>query len=342
MTSRQNSTRTKTEPGLSIKTVGTNYRFSRMWIRHIILSALCLLFLGAAPYALAQPARGARQQALPPQQGQNPDGMHIYIWAALKTHGEGQHDYNRFLGEWSILLTQHGAVVDGSLHPPTSADLEDTDVLIIFRGDAGFLDDSEHEWGLGITKATIEEYVKGGGGLVLFHDAICAPDAAYWGNLVGGAKTHGEINFTMEIPVAYTVADKADPIMKDMTGITIWDEAFFRITWAKDPAVHVLLNTKLPDNRYTKDGHAGEIAPQMWKYEHSLPGGQPARAFVWLQGHTHANFSNWQIQRTLLRGISWAAKKPVDELIDYEPPVRAFPPKPRSGGAGAPPARGGR
>ena len=60
----------------------------------------------------------------------------------------------------------------------------------------------------------------------------------------------------------------------------------------------------------------------MWTYEHTLAGGQPARAFVWMQGHTYANFENYQIQRTLLRGIAWAAKKPVDELVDYVPPPR--------------------
>jgi hypothetical protein len=60
----------------------------------------------------------------------------------------------------------------------------------------------------------------------------------------------------------------------------------------------------------------------MWTYEHTLPGGQAARAFVWMQGHTYANFANYQIQRTLLRGIAWAAKKPVDELVDYVPPAR--------------------
>ena len=29
------------------------------------------------------------------------------------------------------------------------------------------------------------------------------------------------------------------------------------------------------------------------------------------------NFSNYPIERTLLRGIAWAANKPVDELVNY-------------------------
>ena len=49
-----------------------------------------------------------------------------------------------------------------------------------------------------------------------------------------------------------------------------------------------------------------------------------------MQGHTYANFTNYQIERTLLRGIAWAGKKPVDELVNYMAP-------PRPGGRGMPP-----
>ena len=38
--------------------------------------------------------------------------------------------------------------------------------------------------------------------------------------------------------------------------------------------------------------HKGEIVPQLWTYEHTVPGGQPARAFVWMQGHTYTNFAD--------------------------------------------------
>jgi type 1 glutamine amidotransferase len=117
--------------------------------------------------------------------------------------------------------------------------------------------------------------------------------------------------------------------------MTLWDEAFFLITFAKDPPVHVLANTEIPPTRSAGD-HKGEIAPQIWTWEHTVPGGQPARAFVWMQGHTYANFMNYQIERTLLRGIAWAGKKPVDELVNYVAPVRPAGP----GGPGGPGGRG--
>jgi type 1 glutamine amidotransferase len=288
----------------------------------IALGALFILGGAIQPIAWAQPGRGG----VPRPQGQNPNGMHIYIWAGLKSHGVGQHDYPQFLADWSKILTEHGAVVEGALHGPTPADLEHTDVVVIYKGDAAFLNDAQ--------KAMLEAYVKRGGGLVSLHDSLCGPDPAWFAGLVGGAKKHGETNFTLDAPIPYTIVDKSNPIMKDMTDMTISDEAFFLMTWSKDPPVHVLATAVIAPTRSAGE-HKGEVAPQMWTFEHTLPGGVPARAFVWMQGHTYANFANYQIQRTLLRGIAWAAKKPVDELVDYVPPARPA-------GRGGPPAPGGR
>jgi type 1 glutamine amidotransferase len=280
---------------------------------------MVLLFLAGTMQqpAWAQAGRGTGPQGAPLPQGQNRNGMHIFIWAGLKSHNEGQHDYPQFLADWSKLLTARGAVVDGALHAPSSADLEHTDVVVIYKGDAAFLSET--------AKTALEAFVKRGGGLVSFHDSMCGPDPNYFATLVGGAKKHGEVNYTLDAPIPYTVVDKSDPIMKDMSDITIQDEAFFTMTWSKDPAVHVLATAKIAPTRSAGD-HKDEVVPQIWTYEHTVPGGQPARAFVFMQGHTYANFANTQIQRTLLRGISWAARKPVDELIDYVAPPR--PPRP--------------
>ena len=275
-----------------------------------------LLWVGAlwiAPVTLGQTALPAAGQA-PRPWGQNPNGMHIYIWAGLKSHYPGQHDYPQFLADWSKILTEHGAVVDGALHAPSAADLEHTDVVVIYKGDAGYLNDAE--------KAAIEDYVKRGGGLVSLHDSLCGPDPAFFATLVGGAKKHGEVNYTLGAPIAYTVVDSADPIMKGMSNFTIFDEAFYNMTWAHDPGIHVLATTVIPGTP-SAGAHKGEVVPQIWTYEHTLAGGRPARAFVWMQGHEYANFANYQIQQMLLRGIAWAAQKPVGTLIDYVPPVSA-------------------
>lgn len=274
-----------------------------------MLGGLFLLMLGLvayAPHVLAQGGRGGGGA-----QAQN--GLHIYIWSGLKTHGPGQHDYPQFLADWSKVLTEHGAVVDGGLHFPSAAELEHTDVVVLYKGDVT----------IGMTdaqKATVEDYVKRGGGLVSLHDSLCGPDPAWIANtMFGGGKKHGETNFTLDAPIPLTVVDKASPIMKDFPAeLTLPDdESFYLMTWAKDP-VHVLATTKTADTPSARAGagHVGEVVPQIWTYEHTLPGGQPARAFVYMEGHTYANFDNPAVKNMLLRGIAWAGKRPVDELVN--------------------------
>ena len=291
----------------------------RTAISRLLSVVLCTtLYLWFSP-VLAQSAQAGNapsQPGTPRPPGQNPNGMHIYLRAGLKSHGPGLHDYPQFLADWSKILTEHGAVVDGSLHAPSAAELAHTDVLVIYKGDAGYMDDNE--------KAALEAFVKRGGGLVSLHDSLCGPDPAYFANLVGGGKKHGEVNYTLGADIPYTIVDKSNPIMSGMSDLTIFDEAFYNMTWAKDPPIHVLATVVIPGTP-SAGKHKGEVVPQIWTYEHTLPGGQPARAFVWMQGHTYADFANPQIQAMLLRGIAWAAKRPVDELVDYKPPARTTP-----------------
>lgn len=280
---------------------------------------LALAVSASSLVACAQQPSGA-----PLAPGQNTAGPHVYIRAGLKSHGIGEHDYPQFLADWSKLLTLHGAVVDGSFHSPTPMELEGTDVIILFKGDAGYMTDAE--------RATLEAFVKRGGGIVSIHDSLCGPNPQYFADeFVGGAKKHNEVNYTLDAPIPYTIVDKANPLMKDMTNMTIEDEAFYNMTWAKDPKIHVLATAVVPGTP-SAGSHKGEVVPQIWTYEHTLPGGSPARAFVWMQGHNYVNFANSQLQNMLLRSIAWAAKRPIDELVDYKapptPPRQPSPPKP--------------
>ena len=248
--------------------------------------------------------------------GQNPNGIQIYLRAGLKTHFPGQHDYPQFLADWSKLLTQHGAVVNGSLHAPLAQELDGVAVMVIYKGDAGFMSDTE--------RAALEAFIKRGGGIVSIHDALCGPDPTYFATIVGGAKKHGDVNYTLDAQVPYTIVDPTSPLMQGIAGLTLRDEAFFNMTWASDPKIHVLATTVI-DGTPSAGTHKGEVVPQIWTYEHTLPGGQPSRAFVWMQGHEYANFANPEIQSMLLRAIAWAGKHPVDELVDYKPPVTPAP-----------------
>ena len=240
--------------------------------------------------------------------------LRVYIHAGLKTHAEGQHDYPQFLADWSKLLTNRGAIVDGGLHFPSARELAATDVMVIYKGDAGYLSIED--------RATLDNFLRRGGGLVSLHDALCGPDPEQFASFVGGAKKHGEVNYTLEAEVPYTVVDPAHPIMQGVTNFTITDEAFFNMTWSKTPEIHVLATAVMAKTQ-SAGTHAGEVVPQIWTYEKSmLPGAPSFRAFVWMQGHNYVNFSNPQVQPMLLRGIAWAGKRPADALATERPPQR--------------------
>ena len=257
------------------------------------------------PAADGQGARGQRGRGgAPTNQAQNPNGMHIYIRAGLKTHGEGMHDYPQFLADWSKILTDHGAVVDGSLHSPTAAELDKTDVVVIYKGDAEFyMSDKD--------KTDLEAFVKRGGGIVSFHDSLCAADPEHWADMyTGGAKKHGETNFSTG-DLNYTIADKADPIMQGMSDFVMNEESFMLMTWAKTP-IHPLATVKIPGGP-----HAGEIVPQIWTYSTRPQAARRRHARSYRCRATITRIS-WiaRIKPMILRGIASAGKKPVDSLMN--------------------------
>jgi hypothetical protein len=152
---------------------------------------------------------------------------------------------------------------------------------------------------------------------------MCGKDPQWYASLVGGAKQHGERNSSHAV-MKFHIEDPASPIVKDIPDFDFDDEMFFLLRaeglapgadgkptmWTYglkvSPDIHVLATT--PDPK-------GNIVPQLWTYEHTLPGGESYRAFVTLEGHSAASFDVPHYQAILLRGIAWAGKHPVDELL---------------------------
>ena len=255
----------------------------------------CLGLLSLVPISAA-PVRDDAQAAQAVAQAPAPAPLRVYIRAGLKTHAPGQHDYPQFLADWSKILTERGARVDGSLHAPLPQELAGVDVIVMYKGDAGEMTPEE--------RATLEAFVKRGGGIVTFHDVLCGPDPAWFATILGAAKKHGEVNYSAG-PIAYTVTDAAHPIMQGVTNFQIDDEAFFKLTTA--PGLHALATAPMPSNK-------AEVVPQIWTYERTVDGGQPYRVFTWMQGHLYENFAHPIVQPMILRAISWAAKRPIDTL----------------------------
>jgi type 1 glutamine amidotransferase len=275
-----------------------------------------------APAPAAPQGRGGGRGA--PADATTP--LRVYIYAGMKTHAVGQHDYPQFLADWSKILQDRGAYVTGGLQFPAARDLAGADVLVIYKGDAGYL--------AGEDRAALDAFLRRGGGIISLHDALCGPEPEVFAGIVGGAKKHGEVNYTLEADVPYTIVDTAHPIMQGMDNFVIKDEAFFNMTWSKTPEIKVLATATMAATPSAK-GHEGEVVPQIWTYEKSLapaPTGLPYRAFVWMQGHNYANFALPHVQTMLLRSIAWTGKRPVDALMTVRPQ--------RGGGRGTNPAAG--
>ena len=224
--------------------------------------------------------------------------LRIFIRAGEKTHGPAgndQHDYPKFLSEWTTLLSERGAKVEGALRFPTADELARTDVLVIFKGDGGTCSPDE--------RRLLENYTKRGGGLVVLHDGMCSDDPAWFATVAGGAKKHGEMNWSRGL-LKMRFADSDHPIAKGLSDFEVDDEAFFLLQ--KAPGMHVLATAPLPLN--------GEVAPQIWTYERTVPGGEPYRSFVSMIGHYYKIFSEPTHRALILRGIAWAGKRDVDLL----------------------------
>jgi type 1 glutamine amidotransferase len=257
------------------------------------------------PFALLAAAAATPVVAQEPAQP-----LRVFIRAGEKTHnpvGNGLHDYPAFLADWSKILMERGVKVDGALHFPSADELARADVLIIYRGDGGTCSPQE--------RAALQPFLERGGGLVVLHDGMCSNDPAWFAQVAGGAKQHGEKNHSAG-PLKVHVVDAEHPITRGTRDFEIDDEAFFLLT--KAPSLHVLLEAAVP--------RIGEVHPQAWTYERTLPGGRPYRSFVWMQGHRTANFQREGPKELILRGIAWAARRPADALLAVPKAKDAVPP----------------
>ena len=78
---------------------------------------------GAPPAGATGGAAGPRRPRPAAPATRDVPPMKVYIYGGPKTHGEGQHDYPQFLADWSKILQNRGANVDGGLHFPSAREL---------------------------------------------------------------------------------------------------------------------------------------------------------------------------------------------------------------------------
>ena len=256
------------------------------WTRRLLLLLLSG-FLGFL--VLATLVSGAAAEDKP---------LRVFIRAGKKTHGPGEHDYPRFLAEWTRLLTQRGAVADGALNFPDPAQLERADVMILYAPDGGNLAAAERQ--------TLESFTRRGGGLVVLHDGLCGSDPDWFKTIIGGAKQHGVTNWN-RAKLELTLTNLDHPVTKGLASFEMDDELFYRLHLMPD--LTILATAR----------HQGQAVPQLWCYETKAGAGTVShRAFVSLQGHYYSTFSTAPYRGILLRGIAWAGRRDPGLLVRPE------------------------
>lgn len=237
-----------------------------------------------------------------PVRGQNPSALRVFIRAGEKTHGPGQHDGPAFLRDWTKLLTERGAKVDGTNGFPSVLQLENTDVMVLYAAEAGTIAAAD--------RSKLEKFLKRGGGLVVIHDSVCGNDPQWWKTVIGGAWEHGYSKwFEGDVPMYFT--DYKHDLIEGVSNWNFDDEIYYDLRMM--PEAKILAASYAPDKRNTKGGRAlpsvYDIIPQMWVYEKDN-----YRAFVSIPGHNTKSFALPHFRGLLLRGIAWAGKREVNSL----------------------------
>ena len=274
-----------------------------------------LLLASIALFALSSTAASVAQQ----------EPLRIFIRSGPKSHGPGAHDYPRFLKEWVPLLTERGARATGAETFPTKAQLDETDVLILHKQEAGNIDEPERK--------ILQEYLARGGGVIVIHAGSVSRDPDWFRTIVGGSWRNGTTRW-LEGPMHLYFTDRAHPITKDASNWEMDDEIYYDMDIL--PEAHILASAYTPKSAGARNAGAQrradeltaggkrvsvyDIQPQMWTYERTVDGGRaPYRAFVSIPGHLYENFNRPNYRAILLRGIAWAGKRSnVDELVKKE------------------------
>lgn len=246
--------------------------------------------------------------------------LRIFLRGGPKNHGPAGntlHDSTVWVQEWVPLLASRGAKVEGAVTFPTAEQLENADVLVMFAANAGNI--------AGEQRASLEKFLKRGGGIITFHDGILSDDPLWFKTIVGGAWDSGRPVLKapryFEGTNTFMIVNPEHPVMAGAANFVHRDEVYWNLHLM--PNIQVLL-ASYPPNRPPRGAEppatppVPTLIPQMWAYENQLEGGKPYRAFVSILGHEFPTFSAPHVRALLFRAIAWVGHREPDLLCTPE------------------------
>ena len=223
--------------------------------------------------------------------------LRVFIRGGVKTHGPNAHEHERFLNDWTKLLTERGLKADGAKDWPNSLQLAKTDVLVMYAQDGGNATPEQKE--------NLAKFTKRGGGIVVIHTAAVSNDPVWWKSVIGGAWIQGKTKWREGLMELHFSKAARHPITLGAVDFKMDDEIYYDLDLS--PEIHALAESD------TGDG-TPKIQAQMWTYEKD-----GYRAFVIIPGHLYGTFERPNYRAILLRGICWAGKRNnLDEFCKPE------------------------
>jgi type 1 glutamine amidotransferase len=311
--------------------------------RHYSLALLALMLLCAAPIHQPEarlsaaeaptPRTRAEVRAVLDQAPAEPgeDGLkelNVVLWADVKDHGPGAHDYPCWQKRWAVLLGGKGAggsdAQQVNLHGPARDDdgqalagapkvnvetawkwpgnnlVESADLMVMFCYRSG---GESRSWpDLRIKR--LKRYVSQGGGLVVVHSAtfternLAEPKHADVAGLTGLAFDRATI-LVRHGPMDLKITAADHPICLGLPStIGLVDEPYW------PPIGNLGDVTVLATSDESDKDRAGTPEPQamFWTCEYGK-----GRVFACVPGHFNWTFDDPYFRILLLRGMAWAA-----------------------------------
>jgi len=168
--------------------------------------------------------------------------LRVFIRSGEKTHRPGCHDYPAFLKDWTKLLTDRGAKVDGGNAFPTKEQLAQTDVVILHASEAGNIMGEERE--------NFEAYLKRGGGVVAIHGGAVSRDADWYKTVIGGSWNFTQTKY-LEGHMSLYFTDREHAIVKGISNFDLDDEIYYDMEML--PEAEILAAAYTPKPRQAND-----------------------------------------------------------------------------------------